>query len=124
MDFTLTFMKFFQLGLSLAAPLILSMLVLIIVLALIVHRREGWTAFDAIYWALITALTVGYGDIRPSRHVSKVLSIIIAMIGLVLAGIVVAIAVTSAAESFKHHADIDALKEKVQDIRLESQPKP
>lgn len=120
MDFTLTFIKFFLLGLSLAAPLILSMLALIIVLALIVHRREGWTVFNAIYWALITALTVGYGDIRPSRHLSKILSIIIAATGLIMAGIVVALAVSAATEAFRHHADLNTAKKAAEQIREES----
>ena len=49
-----------------------------------------------MYYGFITATTVGYGDIRPSQTSSKLLAIAIALTGMVLTGIVVALAVESA----------------------------
>ncbi len=83
---------------------------LIILLGAIVGNIESWKFFNAIYWAFITALTVGYGDIRPLHKVSRVLSVIIALIGIMLAGIVVAITVECASIAFDKHVDRDIIE--------------
>jgi voltage-gated potassium channel len=44
---------------------------------------------------MITASTVGYGDIKPVRKSSKVLAIVIAFMGMVLTGIIIAVALES-----------------------------
>ena len=45
---------------------------------------------DALYLALITAMTVGYGDQAPESGLSKLIAIGIGFIGVVLTGVVVA----------------------------------
>ncbi len=40
--------------------------------------------FDAIYWALITTSTVGYGDISPVTTMGRIISMIVIINGLVL----------------------------------------
>ena len=37
---------------------------------------------DAIYWAIITLTTVGYGDVSPNTWVGKVISVITAFLGV------------------------------------------
>ena len=66
----------------------------------IVGRLESWDRLDAIYWGFITATTVGYGDIRPRGRLSKALSVLIALIGMIFTGIMVALAVNAVTESF------------------------
>lgn len=105
MEFTFTFIKIFLTGLYLAAPLTLSFCFCIVVLGQIVGRLEGWSRFDAVYWSFITALTVGYGDIRPSKKHSKNLAIVIALAGIMFTGIFVAITVHSATKAFETHVD-------------------
>lgn len=39
---------------------------------------------DAFYWALITATTVGYGDISPVSDMGKILAMITAVVGLII----------------------------------------
>ena len=103
MKFTLVFLDLFFYGLYLAAPLLLTLVFVIILMGYNVGRKEKWPFYDALYWAFITATTVGYGDMRPTRKISKALAVFIAFIGLIFTGIVVAIALQSAAEAFKAH---------------------
>jgi voltage-gated potassium channel len=105
MDFSIAFVLYFAHNLLLIGPLVVLLLVVILGLGILVGRVESWNRFDAIYWALITAMTVGYGDIRPIQKKSKALSIIIAFNGLVLSGITVAIALEAATKAFSDFGD-------------------
>ena len=117
MNFTFTFIKLFSFGLVLAAPLLLFLIAAIIVFGQIVGRRESWTRFDSLYWSFITATTVGYGDIRPLQKLSKTLSVIIAFLGLIMTGIIVAIALNTATIAFKQHADLEQIKTDFDNIK-------
>ena len=101
MEFTLVFGKLFLAALSLAAPLLLSLALVISLLGLLVGRFESWRPFEPIYWAFITATTVGYGDYRPARSVPRAISILIAICGMILTGIIVALAIHSANLAFE-----------------------
>lgn len=105
MEFTFPFIRFLSLGLLLAAPLLLALCAIVVALGLIVGRIEGWSRFDAVYWASVTALTVGYGDFRPSKKRSKALAVAITVAGLMFSGILVAITVHSAFEALKRTAN-------------------
>lgn len=110
MAFTFTFLKIFVYGLYYMAPLLAMILLVTVCLGQIVGRVESWAKFDALYWSFITATTVGYGDIRPLRRSSKVLSILIALTGLILTGIIVSIAVRAASYAFSLHVDFSQIK--------------
>jgi voltage-gated potassium channel len=90
---TITFLKQLGIGLWLTFPLLLSLAAVISLLGQTVGRKEGWSRFDSFYWSFITATTVGYGDIRPVKRRSRILAILIAFLGLILTGIVIAVAV-------------------------------
>ena len=91
MAFTITFVYIFCWAVVLIAPILLMMTAVIILLGQFAGRMEGWGKFDAFYWTLITASTVGYGDIRPLTPSAKLLSIVIAFMGLMFTGILVAV---------------------------------
>jgi len=110
MQFTITYILFFWELLRLASPLLLSMLLNIVVLGLICARLESWKRFDALYWAFVTATTVGYGDIRPLRRVTRILSILIALVGITFTGIMVALAI-SAASMALHEVNPTAIEQ-------------
>ena len=110
MDFTIDYLQLFYLGLKLASPLLIFAALLIILLGMIVGMRESWGRFDAVYWAFITATTVGYGDIRPIRPLSKALSILIALIGMTFTGILVALAIYAATTAMGQQDHVIALK--------------
>ena len=90
---TITFLREFGFGLWLSFPLLLSSAAAIAVLGLLVGRKEGWSRFDSFYWSFVTATTVGYGDFRPVLRVSRVIAIVIALLGLTMTGILIAVAV-------------------------------
>jgi hypothetical protein len=101
---TITFLREFGVGLWVAAPVLLSLAILIVLLGQVVGRHEGWSRFDSVYWSFVTATTVGYGDVRPTRRLSKVAAIAIATMGLVLTGILIAIAVRAVTIGMQVHA--------------------
>ena len=95
------FLKYFVMGLAYTWPLWILLLVIIVLLGLIIGRREGWDRLDSVYYAFITATTVGYGDFHPVSRPSKWLAIGIAVTGLILTGMIVGLAVHAATVSLK-----------------------
>ena len=100
MDFALSYLGHFTNHLWFSWPLLGMLALVISSLGLIVGRHESWPRFDSVYWAFITATTVGYGDIRPKRPFSRVMSIVIVLIGVTFTGIIVALAINAATLSF------------------------
>ena len=100
---TITFLKEFGVGLWLSLPLLLSLGAAIALLGQVAGKTEGWSRFDSLYWSFVTATTVGYGDIRPVNRASKVIAVIIALIGLTMTGILIAVAVHAATFALAVH---------------------
>lgn len=100
---TTTFLREFVFDLWVAFPLLLSLATAVTVLGQIVGKKEGWTRFDSFYWSFITATTVGYGDIHPVKRVSRIITVVIALVGFTLTGIFVAVAVHSATIALSVH---------------------
>jgi hypothetical protein len=63
----------------------------ILVIELVLGLLEGWTIGDAVYFAFITGLTIGYGDIVPRQTFTRALAVAIGFCGLLLTGLVAAI---------------------------------
>jgi voltage-gated potassium channel len=76
-----------------------------VILGQIAGRRESCSRLDALYRALVTATTVGYGDCRPRDQASRVLSVPIASCGVIFTGIMVAAAVTATSLSVQSRYD-------------------
>ena len=90
-------------GLWLGLPLLLSLAAAIALLGQVAGKTEGWSKFDSLYWSFVTATTVGYGDIRRINRASKVIAIVIALIGLTMTGILIAVAVHAATFALAVH---------------------
>jgi voltage-gated potassium channel len=117
MEFTLTFIKLFFSVLGLISPILISLCFTIVILGLIAGRREGWSTFNSLYWAFITAFTVGYGDIRPQKPLSKVLAVIIAWVGIMFTGVIVAVTVAATTDTVKKHFDPAALEQELGQLK-------
>lgn len=114
MEFIITFIELFYWSIILVAPLLICLGLLVVILGQIVAVIEKWDKFNGLYWSLITATTVGYGDIKPTKKRSKSLAIVIAFVGLVFTGIMIAVALKAATVSLERHANeqiIEKLKE-------------
>ena len=70
-------------------------------LTVIFAWAEEQTLGNAIYFTLVTGLTVGYGDITPVTPIGKAVSAAIAVVGVITAGIYVAIATRAVAMSLR-----------------------
>ncbi len=88
-------------GLRVVWPILSVLLALMIALGLVVGLREGWSIHEAIYFAFVSGLTIGYGDLAPKTLLTRVLAVVIGVCGVLLTALVAAIAVkalTGAAE--------------------------
>jgi len=80
-------------GLRVVWPVVSGLLAVIVVLGLLAGLIEGWSMSDSIYFAFVSGLTIGYGDLAPKTLVARTLAIVIGVCGVLLTGLVAAVAV-------------------------------
>ncbi len=61
---------------------LLLFLALVLVDSFVFSLVEGWDLFTSLYYTLVTISTVGYGDITPTRQISRVLAIFLILSGI------------------------------------------
>ncbi|MFV0455559.1 MAG: potassium channel family protein [Pseudomonas sp.] len=66
---------------------------LVAALGLVVGRLEGWSVPESLYFAFITALTIGYGDLAPTGLLTRTLAVLIGVWGILFTALVAAVAV-------------------------------
>jgi hypothetical protein len=77
----------------LAWPILSMILAIQIALGVLIGFVEGWSVGDDIYFAFVTGLTIGYGDIVPRQAFGRALAVGIGMLGLFLTGLIAGIAI-------------------------------
>jgi hypothetical protein len=80
-------------------PILSVLLGLMLALGLVIGVREGWSVQDSIYFAFVSGLTIGYGDLAPKVLLTRVLAILIGVCGVLLTALLAAIAVRSLPEA-------------------------
>ena len=80
-------------GVRVTWPILSSLLMLQAGLGAIIGMIENWGIWQGIYFAFITGLTIGYGDLVPRQPLTQVLAVAIGFSGIALTGLVAALAV-------------------------------
>ncbi|HEU4924601.1 MAG TPA: potassium channel family protein, partial [Burkholderiales bacterium] len=80
-------------GLKVVWPILSGLLVVMVLLGMVIAWREGWHLGDGLYFAFVSGLTIGYGDLVPKHPMSRMLAIAIGGTGILLTGLVAAVAV-------------------------------
>jgi hypothetical protein len=80
-------------GLRVVWPILSALLGLIIALGVVVGLIESWSVQESIYFAFVSGLTIGYGDLAPKSLLARVLAIAIGVCGVLLTALVAAVAV-------------------------------
>lgn len=92
-------------GLRVVWPVVSGLLLWMAALGVAVGLLEGWKLGDSLYFAFVTGLTIGYGDLVPKLLASRVLAIVIGISGIVVTGLVAAIAVRALLETLGRDAE-------------------
>jgi hypothetical protein len=80
-------------GLRVVWPILSGLLGLMVALGLAIGWLEGWTAADSLYFAFVSGLTIGYGDLVPTKVITRLLAVLIGLCGVLFTALVAAVAV-------------------------------
>jgi hypothetical protein len=80
-------------SLSVVWPVLCVLLAWQLALGFLITWLERWSLGDGIYFTFVTGLTIGYGDLVPRQPLSRFLAILVGFLGIMLTGLVAAIAV-------------------------------
>jgi hypothetical protein len=80
-------------GLRVVWPVLSALLGIIVALGVVIGVIEGWSLPESIYFAFVSGLTIGYGDLAPKALLTRILAILIGVCGVLLTALVAAVAV-------------------------------
>ena len=80
---------------------ILALIALVVVGAAAVTLVEKIPFADALYFAFVTGLTIGYGDIVMHTPVGRLIALLIGLVGILFSGLMVAVLVHAVRESIE-----------------------
>jgi hypothetical protein len=100
---TFRFLKELAIALWFFSPVLFVLVSAILLLGYLAGKEENWSRSDSFYWALVTATTVGYGDFRPTRRKSRIIAVLIAVLGLLTTGIIIALGVLASTKAWNRN---------------------
>jgi mannose/fructose/N-acetylgalactosamine-specific phosphotransferase system component IIC len=116
MRFSIDFMRAFFVLLGHFFPIWGGIVILISLIGLIIAQLEdGLSVGSALYFAWVTGTTVGYGDLVPTLGITRVLAIFVAILGIVLTGIIVTMAIEAAKIVVESNTSIQEFKQSVKE---------
>lgn len=80
---------------------LICLLVMIFIGGLAISHFEGLELSESIYFAFVTGLTIGYGDISPTTPGGRLVAILIGMVGILFTGMTIAIATRALVDTAK-----------------------
>ena len=66
----------------------------------VVQQVQDLPPGEGFYFAMVTGLTIGYGDITPETWLGRMIALLLGLIGIILTGMMVATAVFSLREAW------------------------
>ena len=88
----LQFLRYFRRAAHYVRGVLLVLLLVLATCMVLFMLTEGLEPGEAIYLTVITALSIGYGDIAPATTAGRMTSMFTGLIGMVVIGLTVAIA--------------------------------
>ena len=79
-------------GVGAVWPILSGLIGVMVLLGAVIGWREGWSIGDSIYFAFVSGLTIGYGDLVPKHPLSRTLAVCTGFTGILLTGLVDALA--------------------------------
>ena len=102
-DFAVFLHHFFN-NLFIVRHVVLGLLAQIIIGGFVIAYFEELHVGESMYFAFITGLTVGYGDIEPVTPGGRVVSVGIGFVGMLFTGMTVAVATRALADTVREIA--------------------
>lgn len=89
------FLRHVRQGVGVTWPILSALLSLMAGLGALIGLLEGWGIPDGIYFAFVTGLTIGYGELVPSGPLTRLLAITVGILGISFTAIIAAVAVAA-----------------------------
>jgi hypothetical protein len=67
-----------------ARPILIYAATHVMIGTFLYHRLEGWSCLDSLYFVIVTLATIGYGDLSPTRPITKIITIFYAINGIAI----------------------------------------
>jgi hypothetical protein len=116
MRFSIDFIRAFFVLLRHFYPIWGGIAILISLIGLLIAQlEEELSVSSALYFAWVTGTTVGYGDLVPTLGITRALAILVAILGIVLTGIIVAMAIEAAKIVVESNTSIQEFKQSVKE---------
>jgi ABC-type branched-subunit amino acid transport system substrate-binding protein len=80
-------------GLRVVWPILAALIGMMVALGCVVALIEHWRLGEGIYFAFVSGLTIGYGDLAPKEPLGRMLAVSIGFVGILLTGLVAAVGV-------------------------------
>ncbi|MCH9653809.1 MAG: potassium channel family protein [Planctomycetes bacterium] len=106
---------------SYVQEVIVTLLSILLLGSVLIWKYENVNFGNAIYFTLITGLSVGYGDITPETVIGKIVSVCIGIVGVLFVGLSVAIATRALTETAKRHYELNHKSTEPQSLSTSSQ---
>jgi hypothetical protein len=87
------FLKDLSSGLMVVWPILSGLLGCVIAFGMIAGWIEGWSLHESLYFAFVSGLTIGYGDLAPKTQLARALAIMIGFCGVLFTALTAAVAV-------------------------------
>ena len=80
-------------GLRVVWPILSVLLLLILGLGIVVGLFERWSLGESVYFAFVSGLTIGYGDLAPKLLLTRTLAVGIGVCGVLFTALLAGVAV-------------------------------